>query len=480
MLGESMKKISMLSKDMKQVQQSLRDAWALNQETPRLLGSFMLLDSLGEKPHRRHLDEAVDTIPVFIDSADLHSCWVNTAALSALGIDKSSVAPQGGTFVKDQDGELTGLLLESAVAEVVWPYLAKQLSLKDRIDDLESVFDTYLANGVTGAVDMAMSTADLEALEAIWARDRSLPIRITAYWVVYPGSSEEERLEAVRIAAAHRERIAPLTPWLRIAGIKIISDGVVDSCTAYLTKPYHNGALPGPIWPADQLNPVIALADSLDLQVAIHAIGDAASSQALDAFEAAIATNGDRPLRRHRIEHLEVVTPESISRLTRLGITASMQPVHGDPVYLPNWRKMLDEDERCDRACPWIEFADAGSHVAFGTDAPTAPHHCLPNIYTAVTRRSTIDPEHPEPTDPRVLLLDKLTIPLESAIRFHTVGGARSIRSEDQYGALRPGMAADFCVISVDPFAAGVTTLRKAQEAVKETWINGKMAWKRQ
>lgn len=247
----------------------------------------------------------------------------------------------------------------------------------------------------------------------------------------------------------------------------------------HLSKPYADGTVANPIWPIEELRPIIVLADSHDLQVAVHAIGDQASSDALDCFETAVQINGPRPSRRHRIEHLEVVSPESIERLTRLGIVASLQPVHADPVYASNWWKVLGNDERCDRAFPWSEFVDAGSHIAFGSDAPTAPHHPLPNLYTATTRRSAVDPTLGEPTDPRIQALDRFNFDLETSIRAYTMGGAYSSHKEGRWGSLEKGKQADFCVLDIDPFRDGVKTLREAQERVKETWINGQRSWAR-
>ncbi|WRT68807.1 uncharacterized protein IL334_005787 [Kwoniella shivajii] len=475
-MGASQTKIEMLGKSALEVQKAL-----LNARQPSslyLLGKSFLFDALGVPPTKATLDEVIPDIPVFIDSADLHSCWLNSKAMEALKICKDTPAPAGGEFVRDQDGELTGLFLETAVTEYVWPYIASLLTLEDRLDSLDRAFAAYLVSGVTGVVDMAMDEEELVALEEYHRRrPGGLPMRVAAHWIVSPNGTAEERIAAVQKAAEHRDRLAKLATPLSMSGIKIICDGVVDSCTAYLSKPYANGLLPGPIWPLDNLKPIVALADSLGLQVAIHAIGDAASSSALDAFEYAVTANPPQTMPRFRIEHLEVVSQESIKRLTKLGVVASLQPVHADPIYQPNWRLQLGEDERCDRAFPWTEYHN--SHVAFGSDAPTAPHHPFPNLYTATTRRSGVDPSLSPSTDPRILALDRFNLKLQKAIQYYTAGSAYSIRAADQRGTLSPGKAADFCILSIDPFANGVETLREAQEGVSQTWIGGQCVWKR-
>ncbi|WWC70804.1 uncharacterized protein I206_104756 [Kwoniella pini CBS 10737] len=474
--GSSFTKVNMLGLDAVAIQKALVQAREARPDSDYLLGKAFLFDAVGKPPHRKILDEVIPDIPVFIESADLHSCWLNSKAIEVMGITPDTPNPVGGEFVKDDQGELTGLFLETAVADYVWPYTASLLTLEDRLNLLDIAFEAYLATGVTALADMAMEEQDLKALEEYHrVKPGGIPIPVHAYWIVSPKGSPKDHLEIVRNAASHRDRLAKLNIPLIINGIKIISDGVVDSCTAYLSKPYADGSLPGPIWTLEQLKPVIALADSLELQTAVHAIGDAASSSALDAFEYALAQNQSRPAPRFRIEHLEVVSKESIKRLTNLGIVASLQPVHADPIYVPNWRKQLGEDERCDRAFPWTEYHH--SHVAFGSDAPTAPHHPFPNLYTATTRRSGVDPKIPPPTDERILSLDKFNLKLDTAIRYYTAGSAYSLRVGDSKGQLKPGSSADFCVLSIDPFADGVETLREAQAGVLQTWVGGKSMW---
>ncbi|KAJ9111109.1 hypothetical protein QFC19_001308 [Naganishia cerealis] len=479
MLGGSLNKVSMLGLSIMEIQQVLRSARDAQPECKMILGRSFLLDALGGRPHRKYLDEILPDIPIFIDSADLHSTWLNTAAIEAMGINKDTPNPKGGIFEKDADGELTGLFLEMATAEYVWPYLASQLTTETRLKYLQDVFDEYLATGVTGAVEMALEELDLEALELFYKRNNnSLPIRITAHWLVSPSGSDQDRHHRVMAAVRHKERLSHCAPWLRIAGIKIISDGVVDSCTAYCTKPYFDGTTAEPIWPRAELLDIVALADKHGLQVAIHAIGDAAVDMALDAFEHAMDVNGEKP-RLHRIEHLEVVTRESIARLTRLGVVASLQPVHADPIYLPNWQKMVGYDERMDRAFPWSEYVEANSKMAFGSDAPTAPHHCFPNIYTATTRQSGVNPTLPPSDDERMKALTRWCVGLDVAIRNYTVGSAYACQSDEYCGTLQAGKSADFCILDIDPFRDGVDTLREAQTAVVQTWLNGEILFQK-
>lgn len=482
--GTFMSRLDVMSTSIQQVQSLLAAHLAESGSTTQVLGRSFLYDALGGKPHKSQLDAISRDVPIFIDSIDLHSCWLNSAALRAAGIDKTSVPPLGGSYEKDDEGELTGMVHETAVMEVLWPYLARQLDLESRLKYLDQVFDAYLESGITGAVDMALTYEDLAALQqAYQIHGNRLPIRVSAHIIIYPSGTGEDRLDAVRKVKAAQDRLRAQGikgEWLKINGIKIMIDGVVDSCTAYLLEPYVDSSRPGPIWPAEKLQPVVNLADELDLQVALHAIGDAASQLALDVLEVAIRTN--KTPTRHRLEHLELITPESIDRLTALGIVASVQPSHADPIGLVNWMNVLGRHtSRCSRAFPLSEFKEKGSNMAFGSDSPVLPHHPFPNMYSATTRKSFLDPDphHPVTQDLAITGLEKMSIGIEDAVRCYTLGSAFSIRQEDRLGSLEPGKLADFVVVDIDPFQQNLTCLRDAQRAVRDTWMSGVKVWRR-
>lgn len=164
------------------------------------------------------------------------------------------------------------------------------------------------------------------------------------------------------------------SPYLRVVGVKIISDGVVDSCTAALSDPYWNGVQAVPIWDSEQLKVVASRADEAGLQIVIHASGDAAVTQAVDALES-LGTSG----KRHRIEHLELTKPRDAKRLGELGITASFQPVHADPYNIEAWPQIIGP-HRCERAFAWKDFSDGDPPIAISTDAPTARYSAFDNL----------------------------------------------------------------------------------------------------
>lgn len=463
-MGESLRQIQLIDAvDLADIRHRVRAAAAAAPGAPRIRGTGWLYSALdGQPPTRQFLDAAVADRPVYLSANDQHSAWVNSAALAELGIDSDTPDPIGGEIERDPEtGEATGVLYEMAALGLMRDFLAGVVSDADRDDALATAFASYLADGVTAAVDMGLNEDGLGALERAAAAG-GLPIRVAGHWLVSRAATPAENLAQVEAAIDRARRVDG--HWLRVAGIKVMIDGVIDSCTAAMKAPFADGSHPGPIWDRESLIPVVLAADAAGLQIAIHAIGDEASDIALDALEQAIEVNGPRD-RRHRMEHLETITPENVARLARLGVVASMQPVHADPAIQDNWRAMLG-DERTQRGYPWPELSDAGAVVAFGSDAPTAPHSPLPNMFVATTRRSALDPSLPPN-------LPGYALPLAEALGHASRDSAYACRWDGLTGRLVAGLAADFIVLDTDPFALGNDTLLTAR--VTRTVVGGQV-----
>jgi predicted amidohydrolase YtcJ len=467
MMGQALQKVQLRdAADLADLQQRLREA-AAESDAPRILGAGWLYSTLGgQNPTRDLLDEAVPDRPVYLDANDLHSVWVNSAALAELGIDDATPDPIGGRIGRDLvTGAADGMLYETAAQQIAWPALARYATDEDRDAQLEEAFSSYLAVGVTSAVDMAVQDDDLAAFHRAMERhDGILPIRVMGHLLVARHESEADNL--AQVAKAARLAAELHNDWLQICGIKLVVDGVIDSCTAAMKEPYFDGSSSEPIWDRASLIPVVTAADAAGLQIALHAIGDDASDIALDALEEAYRRNGSRE-RRHRIEHLETVTEANVKRLAALGVVASMQPVHADPAIQDNWRAMLG-DHRCERAFPWTEFTEAGATLALSTDAPTAPHQPLPNMYIAATRLSALDPT-------LEANLPHYALELADAFCHATRDAAYSCRAEDRQGRIAPGYLADFTVLDTNPLEADPAQL--LMTSTRLTVVGGKTAY---
>lgn len=413
-----------------------------------------MLDGLD--PHNR---------PIFIDSKDLHSAWCNSAALADMGVDAATPDPAGGEIARDEDGNPSGLLSEAAAVTIVWPHTARVATAEEKMGYVRDAIAAYNAAGYTGMIEMA--TDENIFATVLRLRDvESVSIRLAMHWIITPDAEEKKVLDQVDRAIELQETYNKTTsPDFRIAGIKVICDGVVDACTASLTEPYTTTPSPSPLWEADTLSKVVQRADAAGLQCALHAIGDGAVRLAINALEIVKPADG-APSRRHRIEHLELTSPEDAARLAALGITASIQPVHADPAILRAWPRLLGP-ERVKRAFAYREFHEHGARLAIGTDAPTAPHFPMKNLYTATTRRSAREPGYKEKVNP------EFGLSLVQTVTAATAGSAYSCFADDVTGSLEVGKKADFVVVEMD-WDDGETGDRLLDARVCETYFAGK------
>ena len=408
----------------------------------------------------------LDPRPIFIDTKDLHSSWCNTAGLDEvcreMGLSADTPDPAGGTIQRGPDGKPNGVFGESAVFQIMWPFVARVASMEEKKEAIRAAFAAFNAVGYTGMSDMAMDDTIWEPLLELRREQGTLNgMRVAAYWLMKPEDSVDGVLAQVdRAAALAREFNADTTPDCRIVGVKVICDGIIDACTASLTEPYSTGENPDSIWSEAVLHPLVARAHAAGLQVALHAIGDRTIGMAIDVLE----RNTDRT-RRPRIEHLELASERDAARLGALGITASIQPVHSDPAILRAWPRLIGE-HRCGRAFAYRDFAEGGAPLALGSDAPTAPHQPLPNLYVATTRRSFREPDLETVVNPQFALT------VCQAVAGATHGSAYSCFADKWTGSLRPGLKADFVVARVE-----LTPEELVKGVVRETWFEGRRVY---
>jgi predicted amidohydrolase YtcJ len=465
MTGASMLKAQLQGAgNLQEIRKRLIDWANANPDEPRVLGTNWVHSDLPNAiPTKEMLDDIFPDRPVYLEAFDFHSSWLNSAALRELGITIDTPNPVGGRFVRDETtGEATGYLLENASVNYVWTLL-NNISEQVVEQHITTALDAFVRAGITSVVEMALEEPALKAMERLRTRGK-LPIRIAAHMIIWRTGNPEEELDFVNRAIELAKNYQ--NDFLRITGIKIIADGTIDNCTAALSKPYSNGESSGPIWDSQALMPVIAAADAAGLQTAIHAIGDAAITMAVDSIENAMRVNGTSHC-RHRIEHLEYALQKDIDRMGALNITASMQPVHVNPEYLENWAAMLGPD-RANQGWAWPLYQAAGSTLAFGTDTPTAPYLPLINMYLASTRKSPTHPDIPA-------LRPDWSLTLAQAIEAGTRESAWAAKMDHLTGQLKPGLAADLVVLDRDVINEGPQSLLDTN--VKITMINGKIIY---
>ncbi|KAL1880277.1 hypothetical protein Plec18167_003680 [Paecilomyces lecythidis] len=462
LFGSGLSKISLEScKSLDDIRATIKQAAQARPDAKRLFCSGWMHIMTDGEPLASMIDD-LDEKPIFIDSKDLHSAWCNTAALNELKV-RDMPNPEGGVIHRDANGEPSGLLSEAAAVNIVWPHVAKVASTEEKLNYIRAAVKAYNSAGYTGIVEMATDENTWSNM-LLLREQEDVSIRMAAHWIITPSKTDKENLKQVdRAIELHQKYNLQTSPDFRIAGIKVICDGVVDACTAALLEPYsHSGSNCDPLWSKEMLAKVVQRADAAGLQCALHAIGDATVRMAIDTLEA-FGTAG----RRHRIEHLELTAPEDAKRLGALGITASVQPVHADPAILPAWPKLIG-DERCSRAFAYGEFLQHKARLAIGTDSPTAPHLPLRNLYTATTRRSARN------TELETTYNKHFALSLVEALSAATAGSAYSCFADEFTGSLEVGKKADFVVLDMEWDAE-----RLLEASVYETYFDGRKVYQR-
>ena len=413
-------------------------------------------------PSRASLDAVYPDRPVAMYSGDAHTLWLNSCALERLGITEESEPPAGGSYDKDTDGHLTGIVREAAAMELM-PRIVAEFSREELLDAYRS-FERYLnEHGITGVCDvslMAMPGLDFVRDDLFGALEEAseLTVRVSMFPTLL-----EDRSRLAALQAAHTG------PLLSAQGFKQFFDGVSSQHTAWVHDPYTNARFEGdcgrPTVGAEVMEALVAPAADEGSPVRIHAIGDEAIHRCLDIFEAhPVAAPA-----HHTIEHLENFQPDDIARLARADVIASVQPRH---ITLdPGGPERDLGPERVSYMWPFRTLLDSGATLAFGTDSPVTDIDPIDAVYTAVTRRDA------DTHEPLGGWLPEERITLAEALRAYTAGSAAAAQREGELGQLAPGMFADIVVLDPNPFELAPEDIQQAK--VQATYVAGEKVYER-
>ena len=405
---------------------------------------------LGRFPTAADLDSVVGDRPVWLARVDGHAGWANSAAMQAAGVTEKTATPAGGRIEKTGT-KPNGVFVDAAKAlieKAVPPPLPR-----DRDLAVSKAQERLVSLGITAIADMGTSQDDWNTYRRLGDLG-NLRVRIISYALgVEP---------ALAIAGS-----GP-TPWLygdklRMVGVKLYADGALGSRGAWLKQDYADkpGQRGLSFIESTKLSNIMSLAAFNDFQIAVHAIGDAANAEVLDAIdELAFTYKGDR---RWRIEHAQILDPADIPRFGRNGTIASMQPVHQT-----SDRTMAEarlSPARVKGAYAWNSILKVGGRLAFGSDAPVESPDPFAGIAVAITREDAkgAPPGGWQPQE---------RVTREQAFAGFTTGAAYAGFAENKIGRLAPGMAADFVLIDRDPLFIPPNEIRGTK--VLETWLGGK------
>jgi predicted amidohydrolase YtcJ len=405
-------------------------------------------------PSRAALDAVVGDRPAFLINRDCHGAWASSAALRLAGLDRHAPDPPDGRIEREDDGTPQGTLHEGAAGLV--GRLVPELSLEEQVNGLLLAQQHLHQRGITAWQDAIVGSylGSADPLPAYLAAGSSgrltARVRGALWWDRARGAEQiSELLSRRELGQAGR---------FSAGTVKIMQDGVAENFTAGMLDPYldpthcheHDGAANNTglsYVDPEALREYVTRLDAQHFQVHLHAIGDRAVREALDAVAAARAANGPggASANRHHIAHLQVVHPDDVGRFARLGVTANVQALWA------SHEPQMDEltipflgQERSARQYLFRDLLDTGARLASGSDWAVSSANPLRAIHVAVNR--TLPGTGYEP------FLPGQRLDLAEALAAYTFGSAYVNHLDDQTGTIEPGKLADLVVLGRDPF----------------------------
>lgn len=403
-------------------------------------------------PTARHLDAISSDHPIYLTAKSLHAAWVNQAALDICGITMHTPDPPGGEIQRDPSGIPTGILFESAMNLVA--NSIPEPSVADTTSAILKAQELLWSLGITAVHDFDRSRC-FAALQILDQQEK-LRLRVTKSLPV------ELMEEAIRLGL----RSGFGNDWLRIGSIKAFADGALGPQTAAMIKPYDGSQENTGILLLDQeaIVEIGSRAVANGLSLAVHAIGDRANHEVLAGLAQVrnLEEQAGLPPYRHRIEHVQLLHPDDVSRLAELNVIASMQPIHAISDM-----KMADRHwgERSRYAYGWRSQLLAGARLAFGSDAPVDSPNPFWGLHAALTRLDSTSGKSWYPQQ---------TVPLLEALKAYTTGPAYTAGLEKRQGRLAAGFYADLIVLDQDPFQIepdAIYHLRPKRTMVAGDWV---------
>lgn len=453
------------AKNVAEIQQRLREYSAKHAGNDWLLGRGWDYAMFGKAalPDKKYLDELFPDRPVFLEGYDGHTYWANSKALALAGITRNTPDPPNGIIVRDPaTHEATGALKEAAQNLVA--KATPELARAERLAALRAGIHWANENGLTRVHSAGGDFPQLELYDELRSHG-DLTLRFYIAYFMDPPEMRPQDVEAIETARKkYRDE------WIDTDAVKFMVDGVIESHTAAMIEPYSDDpSLKGKLfWDPTKYSSAVAELDKRGLQLFTHAIGELGVRTALDAYQHAEEVNHTSD-RRPRIEHIETISPSDIPRFGKLGVIASMQPLHSypDADTLDVWARNAGPD-RASRAWSWKSIADAGGRYAFGSDWPVVTLNPWYGLQTAVTRQTR------EGT-PKNGFVPSQRLTVAQAVEGYTLGAAFAGRREKTEGSLEKGKLADLIIVSQNIFE--IDPHKISETKVRTTIVGGKVVY---
>ncbi|MBI2758733.1 MAG: amidohydrolase [Chloroflexi bacterium] len=403
-------------------------------------------------PTASDFDSISPNNPVYLTAKSLHAALANSAALKIANITASTPDPANGQIQRSLNGDPSGVLLETAME------LISRVNPESNVEMIASAIQKaqpiLWKMGLTGLHDFDRRECFM-ALQQLHAQDK-LKLRVT----------KNIPVELLDHASALGLRTGFGDDWLRIGSVKAFMDGALGPRTAAMFQPYEGEPENKGILNMDgeELFEFGRRAADVGLGMTVHAIGDRANHEVLNAYQQLRAYEKEKglPHLRHRIEHVQVLHPDDTERLAQLDVIASMQPIHATSDML-----MADKywGGRAALSYAWRTQLDAGARLAFGSDAPVESPNPFWGLHAAVTRRRGDGSLSKEGWRPE----QRLSV--QEALDGFTVGAAYAAYAENRLGRLAPGYLADLIVLDDDPFTCNPDVMKDFQSSA--TMVGG-------
>ncbi|MEY8562120.1 amidohydrolase [Eggerthellaceae bacterium 3-80] len=416
-------------------------------------------------PSKHSLDAAFPDRPVALYSGDAHTLWLNSYALNELGITHDSVAPEGGSYDRDEAGELTGIVREAAAMELM-PTIMNAFSDDEIAAAYTGFFARLAQNGITSVCDMSLMASPgldfiRDDIHARLLREGKLTARVHMFPTLLDDMSRFETMRATYT-----------NPRLQTPGFKQFFDGVSSQHTAWVKEPYSNATTPDDcgrptVDPAIMRERVLAAARK-GYPVRIHTIGDEAIHVALDIFQEAQEMYGKLPDGEHNcLEHLENFQPDDIARVAQLDVVAAVQPPH--MTLDPGGPEADLGEDRVPFMWPFKTLLADGATLAFGTDSPVVDVNSMDVIYSAATRQ--------DPTThlPKGGWLPTERISRADTLRAYIIGSAAAAGRASELGTLEAGKFADLVVLDTNLLTCADEDIQRT--SVLSTIVGGEVVY---
>ena len=416
----------------------------------------------GRSPNRYDLDKGCSDRPVFLVRSCEHIRCVNSRALEIAGITKDTPDPPGGAIDRDETGEPTGILRESA-RDLVHPFMPEETE-EETVSALVDLGQLLLSQGIVAVADMGNLHPGGNAGLYAKAAEQGFRQRVAMYYM-WDYFKDDPSFQITNDQMDPEKRI-------RIAGLKLIGDGSISGKTAWLHEPYKGTADCGmPVYEDEDLESAIQFAKECGCQISVHAMGGRAIDRVVDRIAAEEdwmqgASNSSPPFLR--VEHVTEPSVAAMKTAVNKGFAFISQPIF-EYCEIETYKANMEPD-RLQRIYPFRTMLEKGVKLAFSTDAPATswavPSDPFSNLKSAVTRYAY------DGTD----IGQEERVSIETAIRLYTKEAAEVCGFEG-LGVLAPGYAADFAVLSDDIFSVDPFEIDRIQ--VEETFINGEQLYKK-